>query len=129
VAAVVGFALAAPAAHAAVRDVGMGQPYPTIAAALSASSDGDVINVVDPVHNEADIYVSEAVTIQGQGAAATAVQAHPVFGMASARVFTVATDQTTGGTTMYAGGLGNAAHRRAAPRRPSWNTLLTWTTQ
>jgi hypothetical protein len=85
----VGIVVATPPARAVVRDVGLGQPYATIAAALAASSDGDVINIVDPVHTEADINVSVAVTIQGQGAPATVVQAHPGFGLASARVFTV----------------------------------------
>lgn len=86
----VSFTLAPQAVDAAVRNVGSGQPYATIMAALAASSDGDVINVVDPVHTEADIDVSDAVTIQGQGASATIVQAHPAFGIAAARVFTVA---------------------------------------
>ena len=88
--ALAGAALTTPTAHAAVRNVGSGQPYATIGAALAASSDGDVINIVDPVHTEADIYVSDAVTIQGQGASATVVQAHPGFAVAPARVFTVA---------------------------------------
>jgi len=58
--ALAGVAFTTPTAHAAVRNVGSGQPYATIDAALAASSDGDVINVVDPVHTEADIYVSDA---------------------------------------------------------------------
>jgi hypothetical protein len=73
-----------------VRNVGAGQPYITIAAALSASSDGDVINLVDPVYTEADLDVSVAVTIQGKGASATIVQAYMIYGMASSRVFSVA---------------------------------------
>jgi len=85
-----GVVLIAAPADATVRNVGSGRPYATIAAALAASSAGDVINVVDPIHTEADIYVSVEVIIQGQGASATVVQAHPSFGTASERVFTVA---------------------------------------
>ena len=53
------------------RNVGVGQTYTTIQAAISAASDGDIINIVDAVHQETNITVYRTVTIQGQGAANT----------------------------------------------------------
>jgi hypothetical protein len=51
---------------------------------------GDVINITDAVHTESGILVNKNVTIQGQGADSTIVQAHADVGEATERVFFVA---------------------------------------
>jgi hypothetical protein len=48
-----------------------------------------VIEILDVVHTEADIRVHKALTIQGQGAAHTIVQAHAMPETAIARVFNI----------------------------------------
>jgi hypothetical protein len=58
--------------------------YTTIAAAIGAASAGDTISIQDAVHNEANITVDRNLTIQGQGAANTAVD-----GGASGSVFVI----------------------------------------
>lgn len=79
-------------AGADTLNVGVGQDYATIAAALAASGDGtgDIINVVDPNDTEAGIVVDKSVTIQGQGMDATIVQAHAVT---PDRVFSVSAEK------------------------------------
>jgi hypothetical protein len=51
---------------------------------------GDVINITDAVHTESGILVNKDVTIQGQGADSTIVQAHADADEATDRVFFVA---------------------------------------
>lgn len=58
--------------------------YTTIAAAILAASAGDTISITDAVHTEANITVDRNLTIQGQGAANTAVD-----GGGSGPVFTI----------------------------------------
>lgn len=48
---------------------------------------GDVINITDAVHTESGILVNKDVTIQGQGADSTIVQAHTDVDEATERVF------------------------------------------
>lgn len=57
-----------------VRNVGSGQTYATIQAAVDASSNGDIINIVDAIHYEHGITVNKSITIQGQGADNTTLQ-------------------------------------------------------
>jgi hypothetical protein len=57
----------------------------------SGISAGDVINITDAVHTESDILVNKDVTIQGQGADSTIVQAHADVDEATGRVFFIAT--------------------------------------
>lgn len=52
---------------------------------------GDVINITDAVITESDILVNKDVTIQGQGADSTIVQAHADVDEANGRVFLVPT--------------------------------------
>jgi hypothetical protein len=60
--------------HAATLTVcASGCNYTTIAAAIAAASPGDTISIQDAVHSEANITVDRDLTIQGQGAANTAV--------------------------------------------------------
>lgn len=69
-----------------------GCDFSTIQAAIDAATvtPGAVIGVQDAVHTESGILVDKAVTIQGQGADHTIVQAHAVLDEATDRVFTVA---------------------------------------
>jgi hypothetical protein len=56
----------------------------------SSTTAGDVINVTDAVHTESVIVVNKDVTIQGQGADSTIVQAHADVEGATERVFFIA---------------------------------------
>jgi hypothetical protein len=55
---------------------------------------GDVIYIADAVHTEAGITITKDVTIQGQGAQHTIVQAHQEAGKATDRVFFIAEGAT-----------------------------------
>jgi hypothetical protein len=68
-----------------------GCDFVTIQAAINdvGVSAGDVINVMDGVHTEVGITVGKDVTIQGQGADGTIVQAHAEPESAEDRVFLV----------------------------------------
>jgi len=83
-------------AAADTLNVGVGQTYATIAAAIAAAGEDDVINVVDAVHTEQGIYINTTmpVTIQGQGPEATIVQAHANPYTATTRVFSIGSDAT-----------------------------------
>jgi hypothetical protein len=61
-------------AAATTRDVGVGQTHLTIADALAAAVDDDVINIVDATHTACDVHINKNVTIQGQGADVTIIQ-------------------------------------------------------
>jgi hypothetical protein len=74
--------------------VGQVEAYTSISSAISAASDGDTIEILDAVHTEAGIVVSKSLTIQGQGATATIVQAAASRGAALAGVFSVALSKT-----------------------------------
>jgi hypothetical protein len=68
------FSLTPPSpSYAATLTVCSGCVYTTIAAAIAAASPGDTISIQDTVHSEANITVDRDLTIQGQGAASTAV--------------------------------------------------------
>ena len=51
---------------------------------------GAIINITDAVHTESGVVVNKDVTIQGQGADSTIVQAHPDIDQATERVFFIA---------------------------------------
>ena len=103
---------------AATLSVGSGQTYSTIAAAITAAGDGtgDIISVEDATHTEEGITVSKSLTIQGQGAQNTIVQAHATQGSASDRVFTISSGKTVAlknmtirnGKTDIGGGINNS---------------------
>src|SRR6516162_8699572 len=60
--------------YAAVRTVcASGCKYTTIAAAIVAAKANDTISILDAVHTESNITVDRNLTIQGKGAAKTAV--------------------------------------------------------
>ncbi len=86
--------LMATAVPATTIQVGSGQSHATIASAISAASDGDTISILDAVHTEAGIVIDKCLTIQGQGATATILQAAESPGVASDVVFSVAVSQT-----------------------------------
>ena len=71
-----------------------GCDYTTIAAAIAAASANDTITVTDAVRTEANITVSKNLTIQGQGAASTIVQAAATPGSGGGRVFLLASGVT-----------------------------------
>lgn len=91
----VGTALPVPPARPASPDTftvcATGCDFTTIQAALDDDrvTVGDTIQVMDPVHTEAGITVRKDVTIQGQGADKTIVQAHAEVEKAPARVFLI----------------------------------------
>ena len=78
-------------AEAEIFNVGAGETYTTIAQALAAAGDntGDVINIVDSVHEEKGIVVNKTITILGRGMTATTIQAHALPGQVIDRVFTI----------------------------------------
>jgi hypothetical protein len=60
--------------YAATRTVCVsGCKYTTIAAAIAAAKANDTISILDAVHTESNITVDRNLTIQGKGAAKTAV--------------------------------------------------------
>src|SRR5216683_749096 len=68
------FSLTPPSpSYAATLTVCASGCYTTIAAAIAAANAGDTISITDAVHTEAGITVNKTLTIQGQGAANTAV--------------------------------------------------------
>jgi parallel beta-helix repeat protein len=73
-----------------------GCDFTTIQAALDdqRTAAGDTILVTDAVHTEAGITVRKGVTIQGQGAGKTTVQAHATMEAAPDRVFLIAAGAT-----------------------------------
>jgi hypothetical protein len=73
-----------------------GCDFSTIQAALddAGTAPGDVINVTAAVHTEAGIHVNKDVTIQGQGADHTILQAHANAESAQERVLWVASGAT-----------------------------------
>ncbi|MBN1346855.1 MAG: DUF11 domain-containing protein [Phycisphaerae bacterium] len=70
--------------------------FTTIQAAIddAGTAAGDVISVQDAFHTEAGITVNKDVTIQGQGAGSTYVQAHADVASATDRVFLIPAGRT-----------------------------------
>ena len=66
-----------------------GCDHVSIQAAIDAAGAGDVITVTDAEHTEANVVVDNDVTIQGQGAANTTVQAGADPDLANGRVFEI----------------------------------------
>lgn len=71
-----------------------GCDYTTIAAALSAASSGDIIDIQEAIHTEAAIEISKDITIQGKGQNSTVVQAAATQGIATDGVFEVSAGYT-----------------------------------
>lgn len=92
---VIGVGGSGTAALAADRLVGVGQPFATIADAVTAAGPGDVIRIMDPVHTESNVVINKQLIIRGPqvgaGPGVTTVQAAATRGTASAPVFTVVT--------------------------------------
>ena len=94
-----------------------GGDFTTITAAIAAADadGGDIINIAAYTLTEAGITVSKDLTIQGQGADATIVQAHAIEGSASDGVFEISEDITATiknltirhGKRRYGGGIDN----------------------
>lgn len=83
-------ATAVTPAHAADFTVcASGCDHTTIAAAITAATSGDTITIMDDVHTEQGIVVNKNLTIQGQGAINTIVQANANPASATDRVFTI----------------------------------------
>ena len=84
-----------------------GCEFSTIQAAVDDEnvSTGAAIKITDAVHTEAGIIVNKDVTIQGQGADRTVVQAHETAGTSDERVFyiTSGTESTMRGLTIRHG--------------------------
>ncbi|MEA3288155.1 MAG: choice-of-anchor Q domain-containing protein [Candidatus Marinimicrobia bacterium] len=79
---------------AATRTVGAsGYDYTTVTAAISAASNGDIIDVYGTL-TESNISVGKDLTIQGQGTETTIIQAHASAKTADYRVFTVFSGRT-----------------------------------
>jgi hypothetical protein len=69
--------------------MGTGKTYSTIAAAITAASSGQIIDVFGTITEIINITGTKNLTIQGQGATSTIVQAHASVGSASDRVFEI----------------------------------------
>jgi hypothetical protein len=74
-----------------------GCDFTQIQDAIDAASTGEgtIISVEAPLHTEGGILVSKNVVIQGQGAGMTIVQAHPISGEGTQRVFEILSEVTT----------------------------------
>ncbi|MCK5528587.1 MAG: hypothetical protein KAI74_02795, partial [Kiritimatiellae bacterium] len=66
----------------------------TIAAAMAVCVDGDTIEIIDAVHTESNITINVDVTIKGQGADQTTVQAAATRGTAGESIFSISGDRT-----------------------------------
>ena len=73
VAAMLAVAIASPSYAATLTVCASGCTDTTIAAAIATASPGDTISIQDAVHTETNITVDRNLTIQGQGAASTAI--------------------------------------------------------
>jgi hypothetical protein len=88
--------------------------YTTIAAAITASANGDTIHIVESPHTESGITINKNVTIKGDGPDKTIVQAHAnpdeatdrIFGIPANNSYTIALEDMTlrHGRTTGAGG-------------------------
>jgi hypothetical protein len=89
-------ATAAPSTTGLLTVCAAGCDFTTIQAAIddAGTTTGDTITVTDATHTEMGITVDKDVTIQGQGAGSTTVQAHAVAGSATDRVFLIAEGAT-----------------------------------
>lgn len=67
-----------------------GADFTTVTLALVAASNGDIIEIIDAIHEEAGIQINKNVTVQGLGMNNTIVQAASSEGIATDRVFSVA---------------------------------------
>jgi hypothetical protein len=77
-------------AQATTRTVcSSGCDFTTIAAAIAAASEGDTIRILNVVHTEAGIVIDRNLTIEGQGAVNTIVQAAATLTTSANRVFVV----------------------------------------
>ncbi|HUY20530.1 MAG TPA: choice-of-anchor Q domain-containing protein [Candidatus Binataceae bacterium] len=65
--------IASPSYAATFTVCASGCDYTTIAAAIAVANSGDTISITDATHNEANITVDKNLTIEGQGAANTAI--------------------------------------------------------
>ncbi|MCK5528687.1 MAG: right-handed parallel beta-helix repeat-containing protein, partial [Kiritimatiellae bacterium] len=84
------FAVVSFRAQAATLNVGAGETYTTIAAAITAAAaSGDIISIEDAVHTEQGIVISKSLTIQGKGVDSTTVQAAASRSNATDRIFLV----------------------------------------
>jgi parallel beta-helix repeat protein len=68
-----------------------GCDHTTISAAISAATAGDIIDIQDAIHTEANIAIDKNLTIQGQGQTTTTVQANAVQADAEDGVFKILT--------------------------------------
>jgi hypothetical protein len=71
-----------------------GADYSTIAAALAASAPYDVVKIAEGVYTEYNLTINHALSIFGEGASKTIIQAAASSGIASNRVFTNNTNDT-----------------------------------
>ena len=96
-----------------------GCDYPSIKAAIAASTtlNGDTLAIAAGTYTEAGITVNKSLTLQGEDAATTIVQAAASSGTAPDRVFTIPSGVSVtlqeltiryGRTIAYGGGLSNA---------------------
>jgi hypothetical protein len=108
--------------------------YTRIKAAIAAptTSDGDTLAIGAGVYTEPGIVVDKSLTLQGEAAATTIVQAAATQGMASDRVFTIASGVTVtlqaltiryGQTNENGGGLSNAGTLSLIHSTVSGNTV------
>ena len=72
-----------------------GGDFTTIAAAITAASDGDIIHIIESPHTENNITISKNLTIMGDGADQTILQAHANRLTAAQRIFTIADKSVT----------------------------------
>ncbi len=77
-----------------VRNVGSGQTYSTVSAAISAAASGDTINIVDPVITENSLSIYKNLVIRGQGANNTILQAQASAGVGNARIIFISSGYT-----------------------------------
>ena len=84
-----------PVAHADTHTVcAVGCDFTSIQDAINGAVNGHTISVTDATHTEPGIAVNKNLTIQGQGASNTTVQANAARGAATARVFSIAVGST-----------------------------------
>ncbi|MCK6614241.1 MAG: T9SS type A sorting domain-containing protein [Ignavibacteriaceae bacterium] len=104
-------------------EVGTGQTYTTIASAIAAASDGDILNLAAQTFTENALTLSnKSLRFKGQGAANTIIQGAASYNTASDRIMTVSFDSYAASNTLQFEGLTLRYGKKAQPYEVSGST-------
>jgi hypothetical protein len=91
----IAFCLMAGSANAAILTVGLGRTYPTVAAAIAAAVDGDVIQVQTGTYTDDVSTITKSITLEAVGGRVSMVAVSPVSNTKGILVIGTATTSPT----------------------------------